>query len=69
MDDRTWVEAEAPPLENPDPLDAAKAKSDPLDKPGDAPEPVVTQGSSGPDGTIGGDTGYGEAHPDGRQAD
>jgi hypothetical protein len=69
MDDRSWVEAEALPLENPDPMDAAKAKTDPLDKKDGAREPVVTQGSSGPDGTIGGDTGYAEAHPDGKQSE
>ena len=69
MDDKTWVEAEPQPLENPDPLDAAKARTDPLDHPADKPEPVVTQGSSDPDGTIAGDTGYGEAHPDGMQSE
>jgi hypothetical protein len=69
-DDRSWMEAEGPSLENPDPLDAAKARTDPLDRPVEAPEePVVTQGSSGPDGTIEGDRGYGEAHPDGKQSE
>ena len=68
-DDRSWVEAEGLPLENPDPLDAAKARTDPLDQNEAASEPVVTQGSSGPDGTIDGDTGYAEAHPDGKQSE
>ncbi len=69
MDDRSYVEAEAPPLTNPDPLDAARARTDPLDTPADRTEPVVTQGSSGPDGMIDGDPGYAEAHPDGRQSE
>lgn len=67
-DDRSWVEAEAVPLDNPDPLDAAKARTDPLDRKEAAAEPVVTQGSSSPDGTIDDDTGYAEAHPDGKQS-
>ncbi len=69
MDDRTWLEAEPQPLENPDPLDAARAKTDPLDRPDDTVEPLVTQGSSGPDGTIDGAAGYAEAHPDGKQSE